>query len=97
MVLCTICKVKAITCSLKAKGNIMPPTVRLVFYFIYSIRCQYSNIISSVIIEDKMHTVEYACISCMDDIDLLKIGKGKKKICNECNKKFNHEVVHRRM
>lgn len=43
-----------------------------------------------------MHTVD-ACISCMDDIDLLKMGQRKKKIWNECNKKFNHEVVHHRM
>lgn len=41
-----------------------------------------------------MHTVEYACISCTDDIDLLKIGQRKKKICNECVRKFFHEVVH---
>lgn len=26
-----------------------------------------------------MHTVEYACISCTDDIDLLKIGQKKRK------------------
>lgn len=43
-----------------------------------------------------MHTVD-ACISCMDDIDLLKMGQRKKKMWNECNKKFNHEVVHHRM
>lgn len=43
-----------------------------------------------------MHTVD-ACISCMDDIDLLKMGQRKNKIWNECNKKFNHEVVHHRM
>lgn len=71
-------------------------TDRLTGFLFHSIRCQYSNIISSVIIEDKMHTVD-ACISCMDDIDLLKMGQRKKKIWNECNKKFNHEVVHRRM
>lgn len=34
-----------------------------------------------------MHTVD-ACISCMDDIDLLKMGQRKKKIWNECNKKL---------